>query len=324
MCNTFRTFALAAALALAGQSAALAADPWPTRTITVVVPVGAGSSSDLMTRIVMEQVSKQLGQPIVIENRPGGGGTVGAASVVRAPADGYTLLSYGALAGAAALNPNLPYDTLADLTPVTALGQQPLVMVVSANKDYKTAADLVAAAKAKPGEMNYASAGNGSASHFGGARFLVSTGLQAQHIPYKGAADSMADVAAGRTDFSIQPIAVVLPLVRDGKLKALATMAQARSSALPDVPTAREAGLPADAVYPFYAGLFVSSKTPAEIVTKLHAEVDKALKDPGVKARLANIAADPMPMSMSAFSAFFRDDVASNIATVKAANIRPQ
>jgi tripartite-type tricarboxylate transporter receptor subunit TctC len=196
--------------------------------------------------------------------------------------------------------------------------------VTSASKDYKTAADLVAALKAKPGQLNYASAGVGSASHFGAARLTLSTGTQAQHIPYKGASDSMADLMAGRADFSVQPLAVVLALVRDDKLKALAVMSPTRSSALPDIPTPKEAGLPADAVYPFYAGVFASSKTPVEIVDKLHLEIEKALANPSVRSKLAGIAADPMPMTRAEFAAFFKEDVATNIEIVKAANIRIQ
>lgn len=319
-----RTALSAFAVALSfNATSALAADPWPTRAVTVVNPVGAGSSSDLMTRIVMDQVSQQLGQPFIIENRPGAGGTTGTIGVLRAPADGYTILSYGALAGAHALYPNLPYDTLTDLTPVAPIGQQPLV-IISAPGKYKTAGELIAAMKAKPGEFNYSTAGVGSASHFGAARLFTTVGLKAQHIPFRGAAEAVTDVYAGRSDFSIQPMSTVLPLIRDGKLTALAVMAQARSPSLPDVPSAIEAGLPAAAIYPFYAGVFVSSKTPPEIVDKLYAEIAKALSNPAVRSKLLNIAADPMSMSMAEFRTFFKADVDANIATVKAAEIKIQ
>jgi tripartite-type tricarboxylate transporter receptor subunit TctC len=304
--------------------AAHAEDAWPTRTITTIVPLGAGSGSDLMARIALDAVSKQVGQTIVVENRPGAGGTIGTAFALREPADGYTLVAYGALASAQALYSKMPYDTLKDITPVIPLGQQPLVLITSPDGPYKTMADLTAAIKAKPGMLNYASAGVGSASHFGASRLLMSIGGTAQHVPYRGAADSVAEVIAGRDDFSIQPMSVTLPLIRSGKLRAVAVDATTRSPSLPDTPTLIEAGLPADSVYPFYAGLFVSAKTPKAIVQKLHDETAKALQDPAVQKRLAVLGVQPMPMSLAEFKDFFAKDVASNGEIVKAAHIKVQ
>jgi tripartite-type tricarboxylate transporter receptor subunit TctC len=310
--------------ALSMTPAPAAADTWPSRTITTIVPLGAGSGSDVMARIVLDKVSQQIGQTIVVENRPGAGGTIGTATMVRAPADGYTMVAYGALASAQALYPKLSYDTLRDLTPVIPLGQQPLVVIVNPNGPYKTLPELIAAVKSKPGELNYASAGVGSASHFGASRLLMSVGGKATHVPFKGAADSVTELMAGRVDFSVQPLSVVLPHVRGGKLKALAVGQATRSPSLPDVPTMTEAGLSADAIYPYYAGVFVSSKTPKEIVDRLHDEIAKALKDPDVEKKLAAIGVEPMPMSAAEFKAFFEKDVAVNVEIVKAADIKIQ
>jgi tripartite-type tricarboxylate transporter receptor subunit TctC len=306
-----------AALALAAASAT----EWPTRIITVVVPLGAGSASDVMARVVMDQVSRQVGQPIVIENRPGAGGTIGANMVAKSPADGYTVLIYGALASAHALYSKLPYDTLADFVPVIALGQQPLVVLTSPSKGYKTLADLIVAAKARPGELNYASAGIGSASHFGAERLRVSAGFEAQNVAFRGAADSLTEVVAGRMDFSVQPFTTAVTLIRDGKLVALAVSAPKRLAAIPDVPTTVEAGLPPESVYPFYSGMYLPAKTPREIVEKLRHETEQALAVPAVQQRLAGAGVESMPMGLEQFGEFVRNDVAANVALVKAAHI---
>src|SRR5688572_704799 len=262
--------ALCFALALAGAAVAPAtAQDWPNRNVNVIVPLGAGSASDIIARVVMEQVGRQLGHTVVVENRPGAGGTIGANMVAKAAPDGYTVLVYGALASAHALHAKLPYDTLHDLIPVASLGQQILVIISSPGKGYKTLGDLIAAAKAKPGTLNYSSAGVGSASHIGAERLRASAGFEAQHIPFKGAAEAVTDVVADRVDFSVQLPATTLPLLKDGKLTALAVSSQKRASMFPDVPTTIEAGLPPDSVYPFYTGVYLPAKTPTDIVAKL-------------------------------------------------------
>lgn len=314
---------LPACLTIAAPGMA-AAQEWPARNITVVVPLGAGSASDIIARVVMEQVGKQLGQTMVVENRPGAGGTIGANAVAKSAPDGYTILVYGALTSAHALYSKLPYDTLSDLVPVIALGQQPLVVVTSPAKGYKTLADLIAAGKARPGALNYSTAGVGSASHFGAVRLAASAGLEAQHIPFKGAAEAVTDVVAERSDFSVQLPATTLPLLRDGKLAALAVSAEKRTSLMPDVPTTIEAGLPANSVYPFYTGMYVPAQTPRDIVEKLHRETATALQVPAVQARLATLGVEPMPMSQPQFVQFIKDDLEANVALVKAAKIPTQ
>jgi tripartite-type tricarboxylate transporter receptor subunit TctC len=300
------------------------AQEWPSRTIAVVVPLGAGSASDVIARVVMDQVSQQLGQTIVVENRPGAGGTIGAAAVAKANPDGYTILVYGALASAHALYARLPYDTLNDFVPVIPLGQQPLALVTSPAKGYRNLGDLIAAARAKPGALNYASAGIGSASHFAAERLRVSAGIEVQNITFKGASEALTEILAGRLDFTIQPLATTVNLVRDGKLAALAVSAHRRASSLPDVPTLEEAGLRADAVYPFYTAVFVPAKTPPEIVDKLQRETARALQAANVQTKLATFGVEPMAMSRDEFAKFFRDDVDANVALVKAAGIQIQ
>jgi tripartite-type tricarboxylate transporter receptor subunit TctC len=300
------------------------AQDWPARTVTVIVPLGAGSASDIMARVVMEQVGRQLGRTFVIENRPGAGGTIGAGMVAKAAPDGYTMLAYGALATAHALHAKLPYDTLADFIPVIPFGQQPLVIVTTPSKGYKTLGDLIAAAKANPGTLNYTSAGVGSASHFAAERLRASAGFAAQHIPFKGAAEAVTEVMAGRADFSVQLFTTTLPLLRDGKLTALGVSAQRRAAVMPELPTTMEANLPAESVYPFYSGLFLPAKTPPDIVEKLYRETATALAAPAVRERLATLGVEPMPMTLAQFAEFFRKDVEATVALAKAAGLEPQ
>jgi tripartite-type tricarboxylate transporter receptor subunit TctC len=315
--------AVACALLGLGAPAPAAAQTWPTHTITAVVPLAAGSASDVIGRAVLDQVSRQLGQPIVVENRPGAGGTIGTNVVAKAAPDGYTLLGYGALALAHALYVKLPYSTLDDFAPVIPLGQQPLVLLTAPGKGFKTLADLIAAAKARPGALNYSSAGIGSVSHFAAERLRVSAGVEAQHVPYRGASEALTAVLGGQADFTFMPIAPALPLINDGRLTALAVSAEKRAAELPQVPTTLEAGL-ANSNYPFWTGLFAPVKTPREIVVRLHQETEKALQLSAVRERLAKLGVEPMPMSIEQFDKYFRDDVAANVQLVKAANIPTQ
>ena len=315
---------LVASVAAGSSFAQSAAQDWPARTITVVVPLGAGSASDLIARVVMDEVGRQLGQSVIVENRPGAGGTTGANMVAKSTPDGYTILVYGALTSAYALYSKLPYDTLKDFVPVISLGQQPLVIVASPAKGYKTLAEMIAAAKAKPGTLNYASAGIGSASHFGAERLRASADFEAQHIPFKGAAEAVTDVLAGRSDFSVQLTATTLPQIRQGTLVALAVSADKRIALLPDMPTTREAGLPADSVYPFYTGVYLPAGTPREIVERLYREIAKALQAPAVLSRLAPLGVEPMPLDQRQFETFIRQDAEANLVLVKAAKIPTQ
>lgn len=319
-----------AALAAAGLCTALAlptpvaAQDFPNRSITIIVPLGAGSASDVMARVIGDQLSKQLGQPVVVDNKPGAGGTIGAGIVAKAPADGYTILAYGALGTAHALYSKLPYDTLNDFVAVAPFGMQPQALVVSPTKGYKQLSDLIAKAKASPGQLNYSSAGVGSASHFAAERLRMAAGFEATHVPFRGSGDSLREIVAGRVDFSLQTFVTTLPLIRDGSLQALAVSAHKRVAALPNVPTLVESGLSNDAVYPFYSGFFAPAKTPRAVVERLNAETMKALQAPVVQERLAQFGVEPMPMNPDEFAKFFREDVASSVKLVKDAKIETQ
>ena len=299
------------------------AQAWPVRTITAIVPFAAGSASDLMPRIVFDQVAKQLGQSIVIENRGGAGGTLGAATVAKAAPDGYTVLASGALGSGHALYPKLPYDPLRDFIPVIPFGQQPMVLVTAPSIGLKTLGDLIAAAKARPGALNFGSAGLGSTSHLAAERLRISAEFEAQHIPFRGATEVIAETLAGRLNFTFVPLATALPHINDGKLAALAVSSSKRAVDLPNVPTTTEAGI-AGSAYNFWVGLYLPAKTPRDIVVRLHQETAKALQIPTVQDRLAKLGVAPMPMSLEQFSNHFRDDVEAHVRLVKAANIVAQ
>jgi tripartite-type tricarboxylate transporter receptor subunit TctC len=299
------------------------AQTWPSRPIMAISPFSAGNAVDIVGRVVLEQVGQQLGQPFVIENRPGGGGTVAFNTVAKATPDGYTvLLGSSTFSADVVLHKKLPYDTLSDFTAVVPFGIQPSVLVTSPSHGFKTVADLVAAAKAKPGQMNFASAGIGAASHIAAERFRLSAGIVAQHVPFRGPNEALAEVLAGRIDYYFLPIAPALPLVKDGKLIALAVSTPKRAAALPDVPTTAEAGFPG-ASYLFWSGLFVPAKTPADIVARLHDESAKALATPELQAKLAKLGVEPLTLTSQQFQEFFRNDVAETVKLAKDAGITP-
>jgi tripartite-type tricarboxylate transporter receptor subunit TctC len=313
--------AAAAAAALITLAPAALAQDWPNRSIVAVSTVSAGNAADTVARIVLDQVSKQIGQSFVIENRTGAGGTIGSASAAKADPDGYTLLLLTASQGsAAALYKTLPYDPVHDFIPVAMFGVQPSVLVAAPSKGWKSVTDLVAAAKASPGVLNFASAGLGSASHWAGERLRVAAGINVQHIPFRGPVEAFTEVMTGRVDFYYLPIAPALPNIRDGKVVALAVSTAKRAPALPDVPSVVEAGYP-NAEYLFWGGVAVPAKTPRAIVDRLHAETQKALAVPAVQERLATLGVEPKPMTVDEFGKFYRDDVAAILKLAKDANI---
>jgi len=300
-----------------------AAESWPTKLLRAVVPVAAGSSADVIPRIVFGQLSQQLQQTIVVENRPGAGGTIGAAFVAKSEPDGYTILVSGAIHTIApALYPKLTYHPARDFAAVVPLGISPNVLVVSPAKGFKTVGGLIAAAKSRPGTFNFSSVGVGSATHLSAERFQSSAGIKAMHIPFKGGAEAVSEAIAGRVDFFFGPPALVLPHVREGKLTALVVNGTSRTNALPDTPTTQEAGFK-DAEYPIWYGLFVPANTPGDIVNKLHGETVKALQAPKVRERIAALFVDPMVMAPNEFDAFVVKELEANAALVKAAGIKP-
>jgi tripartite-type tricarboxylate transporter receptor subunit TctC len=291
--------------------------------LKVIVPAAAGSTVDIIPRIAFDQLSRQLGQPIVAENRGGAGTTIGSALVAKSQSDGYTILvNSSAHTIAPALYPNLTYHPRRDFAAVAALGVSPSVLVVSPQRGFRSAADLVAAAKATPQRMNFSSVGVGSATHLSAERFLVSAGVQAVHVPFKGGAEAMTEVIAGRIDFFFGPVGLVLPHVKAGKLSALAVNTANRSAALPDVPTLREAGF-SDADYPFWIGMFVPAKTPREIVEKLHRETLRALEEPKVRDRFVVLGVEPFTMSPSEFDDYVARAIDVDATLVRAAGLKP-
>jgi tripartite-type tricarboxylate transporter receptor subunit TctC len=294
---------------------------WPAKPIRLIVPLTPGSATDVMGRLVMDQVSAQVGQPIIVENRPGAGNTIGMGAVAKADPDGYTILANSSTHTVTpATRSNLGFE-MTDLAAIIPLGNMPVVMVVNPSKGYKKLSDFVAAAKAKPGSVNYASAGAGNSSHLNGERFRLAAGFEAVHLPFKGAPEALTEVIAGRADFYFSPLVNALPLLKDGQLQALAVSGSARASALPNVPTTVEAGYP-NSEYNFWAGVFAPAKTPADIRAKLHAEVAKALQNPATREKLLGLGADPMPLSSAQFEMLVRNEIETNTQLVKAAGIK--
>jgi tripartite-type tricarboxylate transporter receptor subunit TctC len=300
-----------------------AAQAWPVKPVRVVVPVTAGSALDVIARTISDQLSAELGQPVVVENRTGAAGSIGAASVAKADPDGYTILIHSsAHVIAPSTFPNLPFDPARDFSGVTPLVYVPLVLVVAPSK-YQSIGALVAAAKANSGTINYATVGAGGASHLTAERFRLSAGFEAQPIPFRGSPEAITEVMAGRVDFFFSPTMSALPLLPDGQLKALAVSSSKRAAALPDVPTIAEAGF-VDADYNFWLGMFVPSGTPRDVVDRLNQETRKVLRMPDVQEKLATLGAEPMAMPPAEFDAFIRREIATNAALVKAAGIKAE
>ncbi len=311
-----------ATLLLGAQTAQAQTPDWPKQTIKLVVPFTAGSGTDIVARAVAERLTQALGQSVVIENKPGAGGTIAANQVAKSTPDGYTLLvhSSGHVVNPA-IYPNLPYDTLKDLSGVTTLASLPNILVVSPTKGYKDVKDLVAHVKAKPDAFNYGSAGTGSATHINAEKFRVAAGITATHVPYRGTPEALTETIGGRIDWFFAPIVSALPLVKDGKLQALAVGTPKRSDDLPNVPTTVEAGFPGSE-YTFWVGMLAPSATPRPVIDKLNAEVVKILNQKEFKARLDAIGADPMPMTPAAFDAFIKSETEATAKLVQAAGIK--
>jgi tripartite-type tricarboxylate transporter receptor subunit TctC len=310
---------LPAFLAIAAVSAH--AQQWPTRPVRVISPYPAGSASDTVSRVVLDEVSRLLGQPVVIEIRSGAGGSIGFASVARSDPDGYTLVaSTSSMATERVLHKNLSYDPVADFVPVVLIGTSPNVLVVSKQSGFKTVADLVAAAKARPGAVTFASAGIGSSSHMAAERFRLAAKIDVHHIPFRQG--GLTEVMAGRIDFYFIPLAAAASALKNENLTVVAVSSPTRVALLPNVPSITEAGYP-DAVFRFWNGLSAPAKTPREVVQKLHDVTNEALKSPAFQEKLAKLGVEPKPISVEEFGTFFKDDLAATIQLAKEANIQP-
>ena len=313
---------LPALLLVAAPLAALA-QTWPSRPIRVIVPFAAGSGTDTIARTVSERLSKQLGQPMVIENRPGAGGTIGAAAMAQAEPDGHTIMVHS---NSHTVTPftyrNLSYDPIKVVAGVMPLAGVPRVMVMSPSRGIRTLGELVRVARAKPGSINYASAGTGGATHLGAERMLLAAGITGTHIPFKGSNDALTEVIAGRVDFYYSPIGLAQPFLKSDKLVAIAVSSQARSAALPDVPTSIEAGFP-NTDYGVWIAMFAPAKTPRAIINRLNEESVKALRSQELREKYGTLVMDNMIMSADEFASFLKRDFEVNAELVKAAGIQP-
>ncbi len=319
-----KSLIVAAAVAILGFAAPADAQSYPTRPVKIVSPFPPGSAIDIISRVVADKLTQGLGQPVVVENRPGAGGNIGATVVAQSTPDGYTvLITSSAIAAAPGLYKTMNYDPVTDFAAVTPIGVLPNVLVVAPNnsKGIKTVADLIAYAKKNPGKLTYASAGTGSATHMSDEKFRVTAGFEAVHVAYKGTPEAMTDIMGGNVDYMFTTMASGIPLILGDKLVALSVGSAQRSPLLPNVPTTGEAGV-RDADYALWAGMFVPAKTPREVVTRLHSEVTKAVQQPDMKERLAKLGADPMLATPEQFATQVKDEIASNIELIKKAGIQ--
>jgi tripartite-type tricarboxylate transporter receptor subunit TctC len=290
---------------------------WPSKPIKAVNPFGAGSAGDVVPRLFFERLSVELGQPIVIENRVGAGGSVGTGAVAKSEPDGYTLLSQtNAISIAPAIFPNLNYDTTKELTSVVMIGSAANVMIVPNERPWKTIQDFLAAARAKGTVINYGSVGVGSAVHITSEKFRTAAGFEATHIPYRGGSEVITDIIGGRIDFYFCPLATALPLIREGQVRALVVSTPNRVRDLPEVPTPIDAGLK-NADSAIWFGVFVPSKTPPAIIDKLYVTGTKVLNTAEMQAALKNIGVEPMPMKPAEMDALLVKEIADNKALLK-------
>jgi len=313
-CAAIAGFMLLAAAPLAAQT--MPAQTWPTKRVQVVVPFAPGSATDLLPRTLFEHVSAKVGQPFVVENRPGGGGAMGVSAVAKAEPDGHTLLVHSnALVTSPAIQ-SMPYDPVQDFSGITPLGSVPLVLVIAPEKNIKTLKEFVALAKAKAGSINYAAAGIGTPPHLTMERFRLTSGFEGQLVPFRGAPDALTEVITGRVDVYFSPITPAMPFIKDGKLVALAVSSSKRASALPDVPTTVEAGFP-DTDFDFWIGMTVPKKTPRELVARIHQETVKGLEDASVKEKFAKLGVEPMIMTPEAFDERIAKETAIAVTLAK-------
>jgi tripartite-type tricarboxylate transporter receptor subunit TctC len=304
-----RLSACVAALLVAVAPLALAADKYPTKPVTVVVPQGPGGANDSVARIVMQKVSENVGQQFIVDNRAGAGGNIGTALAAKAPKDGYTLLL--TLSTAHVVNPSLykspGFDPVKDFEPVTTVATVPYLLVVNPNFPAKNVKELIDLAKAKPGSISYASAGNGTLNHLLGEMLKTQAKIDLQHVPYKSASASLTDVVSGQVPISFQSMPSAISMVKSGKVRVIGVATKKRVPSLPDVPTIGET-LPGFGEDPWY-GLFVPAGTPKDIVKFLHDETIKALNDPATKEKLAQQGGEPLTMSPEQFAAMIKQEL---------------
>jgi tripartite-type tricarboxylate transporter receptor subunit TctC len=317
-----RRTVLAAALAFTSLGVS-AQGAYPNKPIRVIVPFAAGSTTDIIARAIADKMGASMGQTLVIDNRGGASGTIGQQAVATAAPDGYTIMIHSS---SHTVSPStfakLPFDTVGDFAGVTPISSLPNALVISPSKNIKTLKELVATAKAKPGTVNFASAGQGSATHLNAEKFKMAANIDATNIPFKGSAEAVTEVLSGRVDYYFSPIAPVIGQIKEGQLLALAVGSPKRAAALPEVPTTAEAGVPGSE-FNFWIGMMAPSKTPRDVVSRLHMEVEKALASPEVKERFLKLGADAWTLKPEQFDAYIKEEIASNAKLVKAAGLTP-
>jgi tripartite-type tricarboxylate transporter receptor subunit TctC len=318
-----RRCAMIAAVAFMLVPGAAVADDWPKdKPIKVIVPFGVGSATDIIARVVMDEVGRQVGATVVTENRVGASGTIGANAVAKSDPDGYTILVHSS---SHTVTPstfsNLPYDPEKDLAGVLPLANIPIVVVSNSKRGYKSLSDLVNAGLAKPGSLNFASAGAGSATHLAAERLKLSAKLEAAHVAFKGSSEALTEILADRIDYYCSPVDAAIELIKDGRVAALAVSSAKRAASLPNVPTTVEAGY-ADSGYAFWIGAFVPRQTPDAVRMRLHAELVKAIQSPGIAKKFADLGAEPLTISPQEFDAMIKREIASNAVVVKAAGVK--
>ena len=300
------------------------AQEYPTKTIKIIIPLTPGSGADIAGRIVAARMSEHWKQPVVVENRPGAGGQIGTAAVIKSEADGYTLLVQSSSHAAnPAIYKSLPYDPLKDTVDVAILGKTPYVMVTAANGPYKNLKSLIEAARAKPGALPFASAGIGTSTHLAAEYVVAMAKLKMIHVPFKGSPDAMQDVLGGRSVFYMAPINAGMSLVKDGKLTALGVSTRTRAEVLPDVPTLDEQGLPGYDMTLWF-GMWAPASTSPQVVKKLNESVNAIVSEPNVKDQFAKLGILPAPMKADEFGRFVRSEIETYRKIVRAANIEPQ
>jgi len=316
---------IAAGLATSLLATAALAQSYPAKPIRLIVPFAAGGGNDNVARLVGKHLSDSLGQPLVIDNRPGAGGVLGAELAAKAVPDGYTLFLGGV--GSHAVNPNLnvslPYDPIRDFAPVALLAQAPLVLVVHPSVPADSITAFVALARSRPGQLNYASNGNGSSSHLAAVMFDSMTGVDMVHVPYKGLSPALTDLLSGRVQLMFSSVVAILPHIKAGKLRGLAVTGSRRLASMPNLPTIAESGLPGYEASSWY-GVLAPAGTPREIVARLNAELVKALEQPEVRTSLLAEGAEPIGGSPEQFAAHIRSEMERLGKMIREAKIRPE
>ena len=311
-------------LAVASASGIAAAqDKWPSKPITYIVPFPAGGTTDILARLISQKLGPALGTTVIVENRAGAGGNIGSDFVAKAAPDGYTILG-GTISSHAinvSLYPKLPYDPVKSFAPVALIGTNANVLVVGAASPYKTVQELTAAAKAKPGSISFASAGNGTSQHLSGELYKSLAGLDMVHVPYKGSAPAMQDVIGGQVPMMFDTSVVAGPFIESGKVRALAVTSAKRTPQLPNVPTMAESGVAGYDLQSWQA-IFAPAGTPAPVLQRLQSEVAKIIKSPEIQERLGKLGMEPSAMTAEQFAAFQASEIAKWAKVIKAGNIR--